>query len=125
MIATCPCVGACSMVLSTDMAQHFKHLADFRSVVEHMVEGRTVPPATGETTGGNTDEGFTDTKTRVLLCAVVHLADLGLSTKPWHLCRQWWVYDAFVLVSCEWYGMRGCAFCSHRFVVVSDLSSGV
>eukprot|EP00041_Stephanoeca_diplocostata_P021495 m.501497 g.501497 ORF g.501497 m.501497 type:complete len:900 (+) comp21839_c0_seq5:222-2921(+) len=78
-----------SMILSTDMAQHFKHLAAFRSVVEHVVEGRTVPPATGETTSSGGDEGFTDTKTRVLLCAVVHLADLSLSTKPWKLCRQW------------------------------------
>ena len=25
----------------------------------------------------------------LLLCNIVHCADLGASTKPWHLCRQW------------------------------------
>jgi hypothetical protein len=85
-------------VLGTDMAQHFHHLAEFRSVVD------SLKPSTADSggashkmnyvgrtsSGGHSDKmGFSDMDQKVLMCAVVHLADMGNPTKPWEICKEW------------------------------------
>jgi hypothetical protein len=66
-----------AMVLSTDMAEHFKHLGDFRAVVDDKADK-----------DASTD-GFQCHRNKVVVSAVLHLADLGASTKSWPLCEQW------------------------------------
>jgi len=89
-----------AMVLGTDMAQHFQHLAEFRSVVDALgttekkdAEGgssRHLNVVGRTSSGGQADKmGFPDMDQKVLMCAVVHLADMGNPTKPWEICTEW------------------------------------
>jgi len=58
-------------------AEHFKHLGDFRAVVDDKADK-----------DASTD-GFQCHRNKVVVSAVLHLADLGASTKSWPLCEQW------------------------------------
>lgn len=82
-----------AMILGTDMALHFKHLAEFRSVVENLKSSAEKPSRTRSGRPSSSAEadkqGFRDSDSRVLMCAVVHLADMGNPTKPWDLCQKW------------------------------------
>ena len=58
-------------------AEHFKHLGDFRAVVD------------GKADKDASTDGFTCHRNKVVVSAVLHLADLGASTKSWPLCEKW------------------------------------
>lgn len=77
------------MVLGTDMAKHFKFLADCRSLV--MVRRHAGAESTSEGLShlpiDLTDAPYEDHI--LLLCNIVHCADLSASTKPWALCFEW------------------------------------
>eukprot|EP00051_Salpingoeca_urceolata_P005821 m.77744 g.77744 ORF g.77744 m.77744 type:complete len:720 (+) comp14559_c0_seq1:332-2491(+) len=72
-----------AMIMSTDMAKHFQFLSDFRTMVEakRQLVGNVAGPV-DLVTASEEDKLLT-------LCAIVHCADLGASTKPWTLCREW------------------------------------
>ncbi len=67
------------MIMNTDMARHFQFLNNFRSLVESKRNEH-----------GEFDVSqLRDEDRMLLLCAIVHCADLAGSTKPWPLCREW------------------------------------
>eukprot|EP00053_Salpingoeca_punica_P016299 m.153224 g.153224 ORF g.153224 m.153224 type:complete len:721 (+) comp16935_c5_seq1:88-2250(+) len=70
------------MVLSTDMAKHFQFLSDFRTLVENKRQ-LSLPSHTVDLRESSDEDRI------LLLCAIVHCADLGPPAKPWPLCRTW------------------------------------
>eukprot|EP00040_Diaphanoeca_grandis_P012522 m.63503 g.63503 ORF g.63503 m.63503 type:complete len:872 (-) comp23292_c0_seq1:210-2825(-) len=76
------------MVLSTDMAKHAKFLGEFRALQHDLEENFEVNPDSNENKViAQLSESFSN---RVLvLCAIVHNADLGNPTKKWIVCRTW------------------------------------
>ena len=61
------------------MARHFQFLNNFRTLVE-----------TKRNDAGQFDiTQLRDEDRMLLLCAIVHCADLAGSTKPWDLCFEW------------------------------------
>jgi hypothetical protein len=68
------------IIMNTDMARHFQFLNNFRALVESK----------------RTDHKFDASQLRdedrmMLLCAIVHCADLveEFQQQPWPICREW------------------------------------
>lgn len=67
------------MIMNTDMARHFQFLANFRTLVE-----------TKRGDDGRIDmTQLRDEDRMLILCAIVHCADLAGTTKPWNICAEW------------------------------------
>lgn len=67
------------MIMNTDMARHFQFLNNFRLLVESK-----------RNEGGVFDiSQLRDEDRMLVLCAIVHCADLAGTTKPWPLCSEW------------------------------------
>eukprot|EP00047_Mylnosiga_fluctuans_P014172 m.35986 g.35986 ORF g.35986 m.35986 type:complete len:328 (+) comp5367_c0_seq3:43-1026(+) len=80
------------MVLSTDMAKHTKFLGEFNTLVRSMFpsgagEASPTPEAATTIVRERLRNSFDDRS--LVLCHIVHSADLGGSTKPWPICRVW------------------------------------
>eukprot|EP00048_Salpingoeca_helianthica_P001916 m.52750 g.52750 ORF g.52750 m.52750 type:complete len:854 (-) comp11793_c0_seq1:188-2749(-) len=77
------------MVLSTDMVKHAKFLGEFNALL-HSIHTDPAPKeasAVASVIRARLRERYED---RVLvLCNIVHSADLGSATKPWPICQKW------------------------------------
>jgi len=82
------------MVLSTDMAKHTKFLGEFKQLSKNL-HGEPDEPSDATSDGSDRPESvmaqlcnnYSDRT--LVLCTIVHNADLGNPTKEWDICKEW------------------------------------
>ena len=72
------------MILSTDMAKHFKFVGEFHSCVDqYRVPISEAPGYVIDLVQSRPEDH------QMILSGIVHAADLSASTRPWDRCKEW------------------------------------
>jgi len=77
------------MVLSTDMAKHTKFLGEFKQLSKNLHGDPDATPDGDrpESVMAQLRNNYSDRT--LVLCTIVHNADLGNPTKEWEICKEW------------------------------------
>lgn len=77
------------MVLSTDMAKHTKFLGEFKQLSKNLHGDPDATPDGDrpESVLAQLRNNYSDRT--LVLCTIVHNADLGNPTKEWEICKEW------------------------------------